>query len=32
MKNMYNGPGITWEQDEGLEVCNRCHLLMLVSW
>jgi hypothetical protein len=29
MKNMYNGPGITWEQDEGLEVCNRCHLLML---
>jgi hypothetical protein len=31
MKNMYNGPGITWEQDEGLEVCNRCHLLMLVS-
>ncbi|KAL0697557.1 hypothetical protein Bca4012_053679 [Brassica carinata] len=22
MKNMYNGPGIAWEQDEGLEVCR----------
>lgn len=31
MKNMYNGPGIAWEQDEGLEVCNHCHLVMLVS-
>lgn len=31
MKNMYNGPGIAWEQDEGLEVCKRCHLVMLVS-
>ncbi|KFK43317.1 hypothetical protein AALP_AA1G109200 [Arabis alpina] len=29
MKNMYNGPGIAWEQDEGLEVCKRCHLVML---
>lgn len=22
MKNMYNGPGLAWEQDEGLEVCK----------
>ncbi|KAJ0074752.1 hypothetical protein Patl1_35093 [Pistacia atlantica] len=22
IKNMYNGPGLAWEQDEGLEVCN----------
>lgn len=21
IKNMYNGPGLAWEQDEGLEVC-----------
>lgn len=21
VKNMYNGPGLAWEQDEGLEVC-----------
>lgn len=21
IKNMYNGPGLNWEQDEGLEVC-----------
>lgn len=21
IKNMYNGPGLSWEQDEGLEVC-----------
>jgi hypothetical protein len=27
MKNMYNGPGITWEQDEGLEW--RC---MIITW
>eukprot|EP01018_Ginkgo_biloba_P024499 Gb_17922 [translate_table: standard] len=31
MKNMYNGPGLTWEQDEGLEVCNAyaCMCLLL---
>lgn len=22
IKNMYNGPGLAWEQDEGLEVCK----------
>lgn len=22
LKNMYNGPGLSWEQDEGLEVCK----------
>ncbi|KAJ4717589.1 zinc finger CCCH domain-containing protein 5 [Melia azedarach] len=22
IKNMYNGPGLAWEQDEGLEVCR----------
>ncbi|XP_058214987.1 zinc finger CCCH domain-containing protein 5 [Rhododendron vialii] len=22
IKNMYSGPGLAWEQDEGLEVCN----------
>lgn len=22
IKNMYNGPGLAWEQDEGLEVCS----------
>ena len=24
MKNMYSGPGLAWEQDEGLEVCKQC--------
>nr|CAB3446906.1 unnamed protein product [Digitaria exilis] len=27
MKNMYNGPGLTLEQDEGLETCDRLHVL-----
>lgn len=24
IKNMYSGPGLAWEQDEGLEVCKWC--------
>lgn len=29
IRNMYNGPGLAWEQDEGLEVCKRClHVIL----
>ncbi|KAK7328354.1 hypothetical protein VNO77_22458 [Canavalia gladiata] len=27
IKNMYNGPGLAWEQDEGLEVCSCSFIL-----
>lgn len=29
IKNMYNGPGLAWEQDEGLEVCCRVPAVIL---
>lgn len=29
IKNMYNGPGLAWEQDEGLEVCSFTSILIL---
>lgn len=32
IKNMYSGPGLAWEQDEGLEVCYWTHWVVLVSW
>lgn len=29
IRNMYNGPGLAWEQDEGLEVCKCClHVIL----
>ncbi|XP_030955491.1 zinc finger CCCH domain-containing protein 5 isoform X2 [Quercus lobata] len=31
IRNMYNGPGLAWEQDEGLEVCKRC-LHVILYW
>lgn len=31
IRNMYNGPGLAWEQDEGLEVCKRCLHAILVT-
>lgn len=31
IKNMYNGPGLAWEQDEGLEVCCWVQPVILVS-
>ncbi|KAM7482007.1 hypothetical protein LguiB_006590 [Lonicera macranthoides] len=30
-KNMYNGPGLAWEQDEGLEVCKMKSTVILTS-
>ncbi|CAI8591600.1 unnamed protein product [Vicia faba] len=27
IKNMYNGPGLAWEQDQGLEVCSFLSIL-----
>jgi hypothetical protein len=31
-KNMYNGPGLAWEQDEGLEVCKTKSTVILTSF
>ncbi|KAK8362491.1 hypothetical protein V6Z12_A03G104800 [Gossypium hirsutum] len=34
MRNMYNGPGLALEQDEGLEVCKCCPqpILVIYAW
>lgn len=32
IKNMYNGPGLAFEQDEGLEVCKWGLQMLQISW